>query len=112
MTFGEDCLKLAGQIGDLTKKATGVGLVDAYFGCAGIERAKEGIVFSKPLISDGKPNFFKPCIYTYFFGRRVYMLPSFQKAQKKDKVGEFFKILYLNPYSRSSAAWKTAFSKI
>ena len=77
-----------------------------------IDEARKGIGFSKPLTSDGKPNFFKPYIYTYFFGRRDYVLPTFQKALKKDKVKEFFRTLYLNPYSRSSATWKIAFSKI
>jgi len=77
-----------------------------------IKEARKGIVFSKPLTPDGRPNFFKPYIYTYFFGRRDYVLPTFQKAQKKDKVKEFFQTLYLNPYSHSSATWKIAFSKI
>ena len=77
-----------------------------------IEQAKKRLGFSKPLTPDGKPNFFKPYIYTYFFGRRDYVLPAFQKALKKDKVKEFFRALYLNPYSRSSATWKMAFSKI
>jgi hypothetical protein len=77
-----------------------------------IEEARKGIGFSKPLTPDGKPNLFKPYIYTYFFGRRDYVLPTFQKAQKKGKVKEFFQTLYLNPYSRSSATWKIAFSKI
>jgi hypothetical protein len=77
-----------------------------------IEEAKKQIVFSKPLTPDGRPNFFKPYIYTYFFGRRDYVLPTFQKAQRKGKVQEFLHTLYLNPYSRSSATWKIAFSKI
>ena len=76
-----------------------------------IEEARK-LRFSKPLTPDGKPNFFKPYVYTYFFGRRNYVLPTFHKAQKKGKVKEFFQTLYLNPYSRSSATWKTAFSKI
>jgi len=77
-----------------------------------IEEARKGIVFSKPLTPDVRPNFFKPYIYTYFFGKTNYVLPTFQKAQKKDKVKEFLKTLYLNPYSRSTATWKIAFSKI
>jgi len=64
------------------------------------------------LTLNGKLNFFKPYIFTYFFGRRDYVLPTFQKAQKKDKVNEFFQTLYLNPYSRSTATWKIAFSNI
>jgi hypothetical protein len=77
-----------------------------------IEEARKSISFSKPTNPDGKPNLFKPYIYTYYFGRKDYVLPTFQKAQKKGKVKEFFRILYLNPYSRSSATWKTAFSRI
>jgi hypothetical protein len=77
-----------------------------------IEEARKSISFSKPTNPDGRPNLFKPYIYTYYFGRKDYVLPTFQKAQKKGKVKEFFRILYLNPYSRSSATWKTAFSRI
>lgn len=76
-----------------------------------IEEARK-LRFSKPLTPDRKPNFFKPYVYTYFFGRRNYVLPTFQKALKKDKIKEFFQTLYSNPYSRSSATWKIAFSKI
>jgi len=76
------------------------------------EEARKNIRFSKPLTPDGKLNFFKPYIYTYFFGKKDYVLPTFQKARKKGKLKEFFQILYLNPYSRSTATWKTAFSHI
>jgi hypothetical protein len=77
-----------------------------------IEDAKQSLKFSKPANPEGKPNLFKPYIYTYYFGRRDYVLPTFRKAQEKGKLEEFFRTLYLNPYSRSSATWKTAFSKI
>ncbi len=77
-----------------------------------IEEARKAIMFSLPSTPDGKPNLFKPYIYTYFFGRRDYVLPTFQKAQKKGKVKEFFQTLYLNPYSRSTTTWKIAFSMI
>jgi len=30
--FGEDYLKLLGQIGNFTKEVTGVNVIDAYFG--------------------------------------------------------------------------------
>ncbi len=79
---------------------------------APIEAAKKLLGFIKPLTPDGRPNFFKPYIYTYFFGRKDYVLPTFQRAQKKNKLEEFFQTLYLNPYSRSTATWKIAFSKI
>ena len=77
-----------------------------------IEDAKQSLSFSKPASPDGKPNLFKPYIYTYYFGRKDYVLPTFQKAQEKGRLKEFFRILYLNPYSRSSATWKTAFPRI
>jgi len=77
-----------------------------------IDEARKAIMFSKPLTADGKLNFFKPYIYTYFFGRRDYVVPTFQKTQKKGKVKEFFQTLYLDPYSRSTATWKIAFSMI
>ena len=76
------------------------------------EEARKRIRFSRALTPDGKPNFWKPYVYTYFFGRRDYVLPTFQKAQEKGKVKDFFQTLYLNPYSRSTETWTTAFSKI
>jgi hypothetical protein len=81
-------------------------------GFAPINYVRKGIGFFKPVTPDGKPNFFKPHVYTSFFGLRNYVLPTFQKAKKKDSLKVFFQILYLNPYSRSTATWKTAFSKI
>jgi hypothetical protein len=86
-----------------------------YFASEGfvpMERARKGTLFSRPLTPNGKPNFWRPYAYTYFFGRRDYVLPTFKKAKRKDKLKEFFRTLYLNPYSRSTATWKTAFSKV
>jgi len=77
-----------------------------------LEEAKKHLAFTKPLTSDGKLNFWAPYIYTYFFGRRDYVLPTFREVQKKGKLKEFFATLYLNPYSRSTSTWKIAFSKI
>jgi len=77
-----------------------------------LEEAKKHLAFTRPLTSDGKLNFWAPYIYTYFFGRRDYVLPTFQEAQKKGKLKEFFATLYLNPYSRSTSTWKVAFSNI
>jgi hypothetical protein len=81
-------------------------------GFISIGDARKQLGFLKPLSPDGKPNFFKPYVYTYFFGRRDYVMPTFQKAQKKDRLREFFRTLYLNPYSRSTATWEIAFSEI
>jgi len=77
-----------------------------------LEEAKKHLAFTRPLTSDGKLNFWAPYIYTYFFGRRDYVLPTFREAQKKEKLKEFFATLYLNPYSRSTSTWKIVFSKI
>jgi hypothetical protein len=77
-----------------------------------LHEAKRALAFSKPLTSTGKLNFWAPYVYTYFFGRRDYVLPTFQNAEKKGRTNEFFKTLYLNPYSRSTSTWKMAFSKI
>jgi len=77
-----------------------------------LQDTRKAFVFIKPFTSNGKPNLFKPYIYTYFFGKRDYVLPTFRKAQKKNKLREFFQTLYMNPYSRSTATWKTAFSGI
>jgi len=77
-----------------------------------IEKVEKYLGILKPMRSDGKPNFFSPYIYNYIFGKRDYVLPTFQKAQEKNRLKEFFRTLYLNPYSRSTATWKIAFSKI
>jgi hypothetical protein len=77
-----------------------------------ITEARKLTQMGKPLTPNGKPNLFKAYVYTYYFGRRDYVLPTLQKAQKKHKQKEFYQTLYLNPYSRSSATWKLAFSKI
>jgi hypothetical protein len=77
-----------------------------------IEEARKSLSYTKPANQDGKPNMLCPYIYTYYFGRKDYVLPTFQKAQKRGRVKEFFRTLYLNPYSRSSATWRTAFSMI
>jgi hypothetical protein len=77
-----------------------------------IEDVRKAFAFIKPFNPDGKPNLFRPYVYTYFFGKRDYVLPTFKKAQKGNKLQEFFQTLYMNPYSRSTATWKTAFSKI
>jgi len=77
-----------------------------------IREAMKWIEFSRPLTSDDKPNFFKPYIHTYFFGKNDYIYPTFLKAHEKGKLKEFFQTLYLNPYSRSTSTWKKAFSMI
>jgi hypothetical protein len=77
-----------------------------------LQEARKNVRFATPMTPNGKPNFFKPYIYTYYYGRKEYVLPTYQKAKEKDKLEQFFQILYLNPYSRTTATWKNAFSKI
>jgi hypothetical protein len=77
-----------------------------------IEEARKGLAFAKSLTPQGKINLFSPYIYTYFFGKRDYVVPIFKKAKRKGKLKEFFQTLHLNPYSRSSATWAIAFSRI
>ncbi len=75
------------------------------------ERAKAQSVmgFIGPTSKNGKPNLWAPYIFTYLFGRIDFVLPTFTKAVKKDVLGEFFRTIYLNPYSCSSVTWKKAF---
>jgi hypothetical protein len=41
------------------------------------EDAKKTMAFSNPLTPAGKPNFFSPYVFTYYFGKRDYVLPTF-----------------------------------
>ncbi len=72
--------------------------------------AKSSIAFIAPKLSDGRPNFWAPYIFTYFFGKTNYVLPTFQKARENDELTKFYQTLYLNPYSGSSVTWNQAFS--
>jgi hypothetical protein len=83
----------------------------ALEGFAPIERDKKGTEFGSPFTQDGKPNLFKPYIYTYF-GKRDYVYLLLKQLKKRDRIKELFQTLYLNPYSHSSVTWKAAFSKI
>ena len=75
------------------------------------ERAKAQSVmnFIGPTSENGKPNLWAPYTFTYLFGRIDFVLPAFTKAVKEDVLGEFFRTIYLNPYSGSSVTWKKAF---
>ena len=72
--------------------------------------AESSISFIAPNLSDGRPNFWAPYVFTYFFGRTDYVLPTFEKALEKDELACFYQTLYLNPYSGSSVTWNEAFS--
>jgi len=76
------------------------------------ESAQQSINFIAPTTKDGKPNFFAPYIYTYYKGRTDFVLPMYLKAVEKDVLPEFFKTIYMNPYSGSSVTWNEAFQWI
>ncbi len=71
--------------------------------------AQSTIGFIGPTSENGDPNLWAPYIFTYLFGRIDFVLPAFTKAVKEDVLGEFFKTIYLNPYSGSSVTWRKAF---
>ncbi|MFX1578479.1 MAG: hypothetical protein ACFFBJ_02445 [Promethearchaeota archaeon] len=73
------------------------------------ESAQQSINFISPTTKDGKTNFFAPYIYTYFKGRTDFVLPTYLKASEKETLPEFFKTVYMNPYSGSSVTWERAF---
>ena len=72
-------------------------------------RAQSAIGFIRPTSENGRPNLWAPYIFTYLFGRIDFVLPTYTKAVKEDVLGEFFRTIYLNPYSCSSVTWKKAF---
>ena len=71
--------------------------------------AEQGISFIRPVNKDGKPNIWAPYVFTYNIGRTEFVFPTFQRAMEQDALPEFFKTLYLNPYSGSSVTWNSAF---
>ncbi len=73
--------------------------------------AAKVIEFVQPKTA-GKINFAAPYVFNYYFGKNYYVQPLFEKARKKEKLREFFEILYLNPYSRSTVTWEDAFASI
>ncbi len=71
--------------------------------------ATSSIGFIGPKMADGRPNFWAPYVFTYFFGRTDFVLPTFNKAVEQDELVKFYKTLYLNPYSGSSVTWHKAY---
>ena len=71
--------------------------------------AKGSIGFIAPTMADGRMNFWAPYVFTYFFGRTDFVLPTFKKAVEQDELKRFYQTLYLNPYSGSSVTWKKAY---
>jgi len=73
------------------------------------ESAEQSINFISPTKKDGSPNFFAPYVYTYFIGRTDFVLPMYLKAAEEDVLPDFYKTIYMNPYSGSSVTWNKAF---
>ena len=71
--------------------------------------AKSSIGFIGPKMADGRTNFWAPYVFTYFFGRTDFVLPTFNKAVEQDELPKFYQTLYLNPYSGSSVTWHKAY---
>ena len=71
--------------------------------------AKGSIGFIGPKMADGRTNFWAPYVFTYFFGRTDFVLPTFNKAVEQDELVKFYQTLYLNPYSGSSVTWHKAY---
>jgi len=74
------------------------------------ESARSSIGFIRPTNPDGKLNFWAPYVFTYYFGRTDFVLPTFNKAVEADQLTRFFQTLYLNPYSGSSITWNKSFN--
>ncbi|TFG30878.1 hypothetical protein EU528_07640 [Candidatus Thorarchaeota archaeon] len=72
--------------------------------------ATGSIGFIRPKMEDGRTNFWAPYVFTYFFGRTDFVLPTFNKAVEQDELARFYQTLYLNPYSGSSVTWNKAFN--
>ncbi len=73
------------------------------------DQARISLDFIRPLQESGKVNFWAPYVFTYFLGRTDFVLPLYQKAKEQGVLGEFFKTIYLNPYSGTSLTWNEAF---
>ncbi len=73
------------------------------------DQARISLDFIRPLQESGRVNFWAPYVFTYFLGRTDFVLPFYQKAREQRVLGEFFKTIYLNPYSGTSLTWNEAF---
>jgi hypothetical protein len=74
--------------------------------------ASSSIGFIAPTMTDGRTNFWAPYVFTYFFGRTDFVLPTLKKAIEQDELKRFYQTLYLNPYSGSSVTWNNAYKWI
>ena len=71
--------------------------------------AEQSIAFIRPINKEGKPNIWAPYVFTYLLGKTEFVLPTFKKAVEQNVLPDFFRTLYLNPYSGSSKTWESAF---
>ncbi len=71
--------------------------------------ARGSIAFIQPTQADGRPNFFAPYVFTYYFGRTDFVRPTYLRAKNENQLAEFYRTIYLNQYSGSSLTWKEAF---
>lgn len=82
-------------------------LVERTFGKE--ERIRPSLEFSRIRTEEGKLNLWAPYIFNYLIGRKEFVLPTFLKAKENDMLSDFFRTVYLNPYSGSSRTWNAAF---
>lgn len=55
-----------------------------------LKKAKSLLQFTKPNIT-GKINFWAPYVFAYFFGKKDYVLPLFEKSRKKENFANSLK---------------------
>jgi hypothetical protein len=73
------------------------------------ERVRPSLDFMQPRTKEGKLNLWAPYIFNYLIGRKDFVYPTFLKARENDMLPEFYRTVYLNPYSGSSRTWNEAF---
>jgi len=92
----------------------GLGIEDVapYIAERGLRTADSAKVttdFFKPKTDDGRVNIWAPYVFTYHVGKTDFVMPTFDKAVERGLLADFFKVLYLNPFSGSSVTWNIAF---
>jgi len=79
-------------------------------GLRDLKDASASVDFIAPETPDGRPNFWAPYVFTYYIGRTDFVFPTWKRAVERGEITRFFKTLYLNPFSGSSATWNEAFA--
>jgi hypothetical protein len=96
----------------MNDRGVGVEEVTPYIAERGFrptDSARATTDFFKPKTDDGRVNIWAPYVFTYHVGKTDFVMPKFEKAVEKGLVEDFFRVLYLNPFSGSSVTWKAAF---